>query len=126
MTTATTDQPQDQTGSDHALPVRILLVGVMVFAGVIAGLRWTWPDSISGAVEAMPTYRININAADQASAQLLPGIGRQTAQYIVAYREANGPFRHVNDLDQVRNIGSTTLRRIEPYVVFDAPVGQVR
>lgn len=53
---------------------------------------------------------VNINTADaQAIASGLTGIGQAKAEAIVAYREANGPFRSVEDLLQVKGIGEKTL-----------------
>lgn len=53
---------------------------------------------------------VNINTADaQTIASSLTGIGQAKAEAIVEYREANGPFRSVEDLLQVKGIGEKTL-----------------
>lgn len=53
---------------------------------------------------------VNINTADaQALASALKGVGLSKAEAIVAYREANGPFKSADDLLQVRGIGEKTL-----------------
>lgn len=55
---------------------------------------------------------VNINKADAATiAQSLDGIGESKAQAIVAWREANGPFKTADDLAQVKGIGPATLER---------------
>jgi competence protein ComEA len=48
---------------------------------------------------------VNINTADSATLESLPGIGPATAQRIIAYREANGPFSSIEGLKQVSGIG---------------------
>ena len=62
-----------------------------------------WPDSL------LPGETIDINAADVYELQRLPGIGEKRAQDIVAYREEHGPFRTVDELDNVSGIGPGIL-----------------
>ncbi|MEO0973884.1 MAG: ComEA family DNA-binding protein [Pseudomonadota bacterium] len=56
--------------------------------------------------------QLNINTATaQALADALTGVGEVTAGKIVAYREAHGPFRDVEDLMLVQGIGARLLER---------------
>lgn len=57
---------------------------------------------------------VDLNAADAAALEALPGVGPSTAQAIVAHREANGPFRSVDELIEVRGIGPAKLEQIRP------------
>jgi len=53
---------------------------------------------------------VDINTADAATLeQAMKGIGPVKAAAIIAYREANGPFRSVLDLTQVSGIGKKTV-----------------
>jgi len=53
---------------------------------------------------------ININSADAAAiAANLNGIGLKKAEAIVAYRQANGPFKSVDDLRKVKGVGQKTI-----------------
>ena len=54
--------------------------------------------------------QVNINKADAAtlSAELI-GVGEKKAVAIIAYREANGPFKKAADLVNVKGIGESTL-----------------
>lgn len=49
--------------------------------------------------------KVNINTADAAALDTLPGIGPSTAEKIIADREANGPFVTIEDLQRVSGIG---------------------
>ena len=55
---------------------------------------------------------VNINKADAATiAKSLDGIGQSKADAIVAWRDANGPFKSADDLTQIKGIGKSTLGR---------------
>lgn len=62
---------------------------------------------------------VNINTADAALLETIPGIGPTVASRIVAYREENGPFERVEDLTKVAGIGPETLEQIRPYVTVE-------
>lgn len=57
---------------------------------------------------------VDVNIADCAMLQTLPGIGPVMAERIIAYREANGPFHTLEDLIQVKGIGEATLEKLRP------------
>ncbi|MBN2547742.1 MAG: ComEA family DNA-binding protein [Anaerolineales bacterium] len=59
---------------------------------------------------------ININTASQTELESLPGIGPVTAQQIIAYREANGPFAQIEDLMDVPGIGEKTFEKIRDLI----------
>jgi competence protein ComEA len=63
----------------------------------------------AAAVGAQDAAKVNINTATVEELTELQGIGTRYAQRIVAYREANGPFTAVDDLLDVKGIGSKIL-----------------
>jgi competence protein ComEA len=64
------------------------------------------------ALPAFAATPVNVNKADASTiADALDGIGMAKAQAIVAYREAHGPFKSVDDLGHVKGIGQATLER---------------
>jgi competence protein ComEA len=52
---------------------------------------------------------VDINSATLADLDALPGVGPSTAQAIIDYRIANGPYVSVDDLLNVRGIGPSKL-----------------
>ena len=56
--------------------------------------------------------RININIADAAELQQLPGIGEVKARRILEDRRENGRFSSPDDLTRVKGIGEKTLEKI--------------
>ena len=63
-----------------------------------------------------PALRIDLNTAGAEELDRLPGVGPNLARVIVAYREANGPFRLVEDLLKVPGIGPSKLALFRPLV----------
>jgi competence protein ComEA len=77
-------------------------------AGALPVLATPGPEVITASTEL-----ININTASQAELETLPGIGPTTAQKIIAYRQANGPFVSTEDIINVSGIGPGTYERIK-------------
>lgn len=70
---------------------------VLMLWGLLAGIAWA----------AEP---VNVNSASaEEIASNLKGIGLSKAQSIVDYREANGPFLHVDEMVKVKGIGVKTI-----------------
>ncbi|HEM3611016.1 TPA: helix-hairpin-helix domain-containing protein [Streptococcus suis] len=63
--------------------------------------------------------KINLNTATEADLQTISGIGAKRATDIIAYREANGGFKSVDDLNNVSGIGDKTMESIRPYVTVE-------
>lgn len=77
-----------------------------LFALLAAGLLWA----------GLAVAQININTASPAELDALKGIGPVKAQAIVDYRTRNGPFRSVDDLQNVPGIGPETLKDVRGQV----------
>ena len=60
--------------------------------------------------------KININTADAVQLSSVPGIGPKTADAIMAYRNDNGKFKSVDDLLNIKGIGSKKLEKMRPFV----------
>ena len=56
---------------------------------------------------------VDLNSADAAALDALPGIGPATAAKIVADRAANGSFKSVDDLGRVPGIGPKKLEQLK-------------
>ena len=82
----------------------------------ISGQGSTGSDTASSAPLYLVAASIDINSADTEDLTSLPGIGEKTAEKINEYREANGPFKSVDELLNVRGIGPKVLEKIRPLV----------
>ncbi len=69
-----------------------------------------------------PAALVDINRATQEALESLPGIGPVLAQRIIAYREANGAFASVEDLQKVDGVGADTFEKLRELItVGEAP-----
>ena len=60
--------------------------------------------------------KVNINTAEQTELETLPGIGPSLAQRIIEYRETNGDFKKIEDLQNVKGIGNSKYSNIKDNV----------
>jgi len=68
------------------------------------------------ATKKPPAQPVNINTADAAQLQLVPGIGPSTAEKILQMRKSYGSFKSVNDLAAIRGIGPKRLEKMRKYL----------
>ena len=59
---------------------------------------------------------LDLNRATEQDFDALPGIGAQLAERIIAYRQSVGIFHSLDELRQVKGIGSKKFERIRPLV----------
>ncbi|NMA83286.1 MAG: transporter [Epulopiscium sp.] len=64
-------------------------------------------------------HMININIASSNSLEALPGIGPVTAANIIEYREKNGAFQTIEDIQKVSRIGPKTFEKIKSKITVD-------
>jgi len=69
------------------------------------------------AATALAGQPVDVNSASaETLAESLDGVGLSKARAIVAYREANGPFQHPDELVKVKGIGLGTVDRNRDYI----------
>jgi competence protein ComEA len=99
---------------------------IAVLASICLGvllLCWLWSGGLTGGQvdidEAEPIrarFETDINTADWTELIQLPEIGESLAKQIVESREAEGPFKSLQNVGRVRGIGPATLEKIRPYL----------
>jgi competence protein ComEA len=63
---------------------------------------------------AFPAFAaVNINTATQSELEAVKGLGPAKAKAIMAYREANGGFKSLNDLDNVKGFGKASVDKLK-------------
>lgn len=144
----TSDQTQDQAAREAELDrlsigerVTLAVLGVLALAG-LGVLEWQrrpppltlagapapsvaaaaasarlpaarWDDAVQAARE------VDVNTADAAELERLPGVGPALAKRMVEERERGGPFRSAEDLQRVRGIGPKTSERLKDSITTE-------
>lgn len=68
---------------------------------------------------------VNINTANAVEiAEALNGVGLSKAEAIVEYRTAHGPFKHPDELVNVKGIGLKTIDKNRQYIQLGKPALQ--
>lgn len=62
------------------------------------------------------TALVNINTANEAELDTIPGVGPATAKNIIDYRTNIGPFAAIEDLKKVDRIGDKTFEKLKQYI----------
>lgn len=79
---------------------------------VMSNAETTPADASSPPNLSQESKTIHLNQADvELLTQSFKGIGRKRAEAIIAYREANGPFKSIEDLGLVKGIGKQFVFR---------------
>jgi competence protein ComEA len=73
--------------------------------------------SSSPAAGSSPSAPLDLNTATAEQLDALPGIGPVTAQKILDYRQAHGPFHSVAELEGVPGIGAGRLAQLKGLVI---------
>ena len=63
-----------------------------------------------------PGEKININTASAEELDRLPGIGKTKAQAIVDYRNQNGSFKNLEDIEKVKGIKAGSYEKLKDYI----------
>ena len=90
----------------------LFLLLCLAAAAVCAGLAFWFAVPLQAEdtrivpdTQALTSYvQVDLNTADAAALETLPGIGAHRAQAILAYRAEHGPFVQVEDVLQVPGI----------------------
>jgi competence protein ComEA len=94
---------------------RIIRIVSIVAAAIGLAFAGNAAESTRRAVDtsaASKTAKVDINTADQATLERLPGVGPEIAQAIIADR----PFSSVSDLERVRGIGPAKMKELKGLV----------
>lgn len=92
---------------------RIILLVAITSCLLISCSRRT--EHISSEI-ANSSNGLNINIATADELEKLPHIGRKTAEAIVEFRTANGPFRRVEHLMQIRGISEERFLELRQFI----------
>lgn len=63
---------------------------------------------------AFPVFAaVNINTATQSELEVVRGLGPAKAKAIITYRESNGSFKSLDELDNVKGFGKASIEKLK-------------
>ncbi|PIP21355.1 MAG: hypothetical protein COX39_03285 [Candidatus Nealsonbacteria bacterium CG23_combo_of_CG06-09_8_20_14_all_40_13] len=82
----------------------------IISQGKVAGESTAFGQEVAG--------KININTADATTLDSLPGIGPVYASRIIEYRQANGGFKSIEEIEQIKGIGPATFEKMKDKITI--------
>ncbi len=76
----------------------------------------TAPPPNGNSVPGTPTDKINLNTASAEELDKLPGIGPSIAKAIIDYRAQHGPFKTIEEVNDVKGIGDALFAKIKDLI----------
>ena len=73
------------------------------------------------AASAQPQPLVNLNTANAAELEKLPGVGPAMAARILEYRQKNGSFKKIEERMNVKGIGEKTFLKLKPLITVTPP-----
>lgn len=74
------------------------------------------PSAGGTAPAGAASGRVNLNSASAAELEELPRIGTALATRIIEWRDANGPFKSIEDIQQVKGVSAAVFDEIKDLV----------
>ena len=75
-------------------------------------------SDIHPQIPRLKIEKININLSSKSELMNLPGIGDKLSTRIIKYRNINGHFNSINDIQKVKGIGLKTANKLKPFIFF--------
>ena len=79
-------------------------------------------ETLAALQEALADLCLDPNRATAEALAGLPWMDQETARKIVAFREASGPIRSLENLSRMPGMSPETLDQIAPYLSFSTPI----
>ena len=96
----------------------VIGIAIVLFAAAgrpaIAGSVQSRDQATAAAPQPQPL--INLNTANAAELEKLPGVGPAMAARILEYRQKNGSFKKIEELMNVKGIGEKTFLKLKPLI----------
>jgi competence protein ComEA len=66
------------------------------------------------------TYPINLNTATAQELEALPGIGPSKSAQIIAYRQQKGPFKKIEEIQNISGFGPATFEKLKDLITVSS------
>lgn len=112
------------------LPSRAQGIRLRTLALLMAGSLFVAHAALAATHDRTPNVKVakatsavqgvvNVNTATADELQLLPGVGESRANAIIAARKQRGGFGDLDQLVEVKGIGTTLLAKLRPHLTLE-------
>ncbi len=98
----------------------VCVAGLVAYRTYFPRLNARPTDAPTSPVAVAPKP-IDLNTADRAELEQLPGVGPSLADAILSHRREAGAFRSVDELGAVHGVGDKTLAKLRPLLTVTEP-----
>ncbi|MEC9092810.1 MAG: helix-hairpin-helix domain-containing protein [Planctomycetota bacterium] len=103
----------------------VILLAAMIFLGIRSWVQDSFNSGrpVSGFDQGQRRHYlwvVDLNKADWAEVALLPGIGKELALRIIAFREGIRGFEVASQLLEIKGIGPKKLKAIQPLISLES------
>ena len=77
--------------------------------------------ALLAAAPAFALAAVNVNTAQQSELQRTKGLDKHKAKAIIDYRNQNGAFESLDELEKVRGFDHATLEKLKPQLAVSGP-----
>ena len=106
----------DNADVDSLNRAEIVYDGQKIIVGTASNSEIRTEASSEGSQSGITNGKVNLNLADSATLQTIPGIGPSKAERIIDYRKTHGRFKKVEDIMNITGIGEKTFESIRDYI----------
>ena len=106
----------DNADVDSLNRAEIVYDGQKIIVGTASNSKIRTEVSSEGSQSGITNGKVNLNLADSATLQTIPGIGPSKAERIIDYRKTHGRFKKVEDIMNITGIGEKTFESIRDYI----------
>lgn len=92
---------------------KLIFVLLLSTAALYSFSSVTLAETSKSKLSQVQTTRVNLNTASLEQLVTLPGIGKKKAAAIIEYRTQNGKFKTVEELTNVKGVGSKMIEKLK-------------
>jgi comEA protein len=101
------------TSEEKTILITIVIAAV---AGLFINIFLSYNKKIEEKPKAAEALYVNINTADAAELDRLPGVGKVLAERIVSLRRQRGGFKTIEDIKDIKGITGKKFEKMKKYL----------
>ncbi|MFL5321905.1 MAG: ComEA family DNA-binding protein [Myxococcaceae bacterium] len=95
-------------------------LGTWMTMAALAMVFFTGVAEAKGKTKMQFTGQVNLNSANAAQLDALPGVGEKAAKKIIEHRTKT-PFNRIEELVKVKGFGKKKFEKLKPYLAISGP-----